>query len=631
MKYLLFTLLLIGSISIFAQQRCDCDLTENYIKQLNEAEVKEYKETDYKKESRNFIRSKTRICQSFGYHLKAKDALTKNQLKKAKWLIDKERFILDSAKCVRKNKLENDVLYARYYSRIGEWQLSINRLSGVLGSIKKEEHKRLYVESSLLLAHVYDETNVSDRSLHYTKVAHPIVAVLPNSSLKVDYLLELASLYYAQFERSKDTIWMDSAQHVTQFGMSLARKIGYTRSFIKGYNLLEDKSYHDKNYRQALVYLDSALFYCGSGFPYERAGIFSDMADIYIELAQREKAYQYADSNYQIALQLGNPYQLKNALELLYNCAKLSGEYERALTIYEDLVIMRDSITKLQASKTYDALEERYHRVRKEKTQSEYEQDRRLLEQQREIGQLRSKLITVGLVIVVLLGCYIVVVFRQKNMRSKQTNLEISRRLSRARINPDFLYNALSSIEQSAAQGKNPAQLSKEVQSFSKLVKQLMERAYDDFLTLDKEVQFLRYYLDLQRQRSENNFEYSIQVDPNLDEQEVCLPTMILQPFIENTIERGFGKLVQDARIEIQFARMGDNELHICISDNGRSLKADESERAMELINDRLLLLNRIQKSTTNYIVRDKIGGGVVVELFMPLLHKDALATNFSD
>jgi tetratricopeptide (TPR) repeat protein len=394
---------------------------------------------------------------------------------------------------------------------------------------------------------------------------------------------------------------------------------------------LEDKQYHEKNYRQALIYLDSALFFTLPEIhASERLGIYSDMADIYLELKKYDKAYNCADSSLTYAKQVANPYKVKNALELLYNCSKLSGEYERALTVYEDLVLMRDSVLKIENNKLFSELEDKYHRVRKEKTESEYEQDRKLLTKQREIGNLRSKLITVGIVISALLLFYIIIIFRQKNIRSKQKRLEVEQRLQRARINPDFIYKALNNLQKMAVDDPTNTAIAKKLASFTKLMKQTLDSSHDDFLTLDKEIDFLTYYMELQRDRLKQRFVFSFEVDEQLNQADVCLPTMILQPFIESTIEQGFKNLDHEGQITISFKQQ-QHELRIRIDDNGKGLKSGSSARASEIINDRFYLLNKMNKTSASYLIRERNSGGVQVEIFLPLITREMAESRRKD
>lgn len=611
-----------------AQRQCDCKLTEAYISKRDFTPEEQYEPVDLMQESREFEKSKDPVCRSYAVHLKAVRAIHSGNYEQAKTLLDREKFMLDSLRCKRVNYLENEIVYGDYFLRIGNYESAVAHYNKALAQLSRQENKTLQAHVLLSLSNAQSKLKQEDRARTYLFQAHPVVVLLPDGARKVEALFDLSARYYYQYQVSGNEALLDSAQHAAGFGIAQARLIGYTQAFVRGYNLLEDKEYHSKNYRQALVYLDSALYFTQPGIQAsERLGIYSDMADIYLELKKYDRAYVCADSSLVNARLVGNPYKVKNALELLYNCSKLNGEYERALTVYEDLVTMRDSVQKLENSRLFSELEEKYHRVRKEKSEKEYEQDKKLLNKQREIGQLRSKLITIGIVVSALLAFYIFIIFRQKNMSQRQKRLEAEQRLQRARINPDFIYKALTNLQQQSVSGSANEQLARKLGAFTKLIRRTLESSSEDFLTLDQELEFLRMYLDLQRDRLQQQFDYTFEVDERINTSDVCIPAMILQPFIEHSIERGFRGLNHPGMIHLHFELHG-NELHIRIQDNGRGLKAGASARASEIINDRLYLLNKMTKTNASYLIRERSSGGVSVEIFLPLITREMAESN---
>lgn len=624
MKIAVLGLFIVATAHVsFSQKKCDCPLVDAYVKHRDFVAVEKHEDVDLLKESKAFEKSTVPGCKIYAVHLKAVDAIRKSNYEYAKILLDREQFMLDSLRCRQSNYLENTISYGDYFLRTGSYESAIEHYNKAWKLLSRQDNKTLQAHVLLSLSNAQSKISQEDRARNYLKQAHPLVQILPNNSNKIELLYNLSARYYYQYQVTNDAALLDSAQHAATFGMDLTRLIGYSEGYIRGYNLLEDKQYHEKNYRQALVYLDSALYYTQpETHATERLGIYSDMADIYLELKKYDKAYACADSSLTYAKLVGNPYKVKNALELLYNCSKLSGEYERALSVYEDLVLMRDSVLKIENNRLFSELEDRYHRVRKEKSEAEYEQDRALLRKQREIAQMRSKLITVGIVISALLLCYIFIIFRQKNIRQKQKRLEIEKRLQRARINPDFIYKALANLQKMAVDDPTNQDIARKLSSFTKLMKQTLDSSHDDFLTLDREIDFLTYYMELQRDRLKQEFSFQFEIDDHIDPSDVCLPTMILQPFIENTIERGFRNLDYAGQILLSF-RLHNNELHIKIQDNGKGLKAGDSTRASEIINDRLYLLNKMNKTSASYLIRERSSGGVSVEIFLPLITRE--------
>lgn len=621
MRYVIFIVFWVfASPILVAQNKCSCDPIEAFVKKRDFDSVSEYEPRNLLRESWNFSKMSAPRCKAFSHHLRAEYHLQKWQLTTAEKYLAREKYILDSLRCQRPSFIENYVGYGELYLKKGEFKFAVDAYTKALSLLKKTRNLQLQSKVLLALSTAQSKLKEEEKSRNFMFAAHPLVQQLPDGPNKVDHLFSLSTRYYYHSQASNNPTLLDSAYHAADFGLRLAKQIGYKESFVKGYNLLEDKAYHERNFRVALQYLDSALQCTKPGIDlYDREGIFVDMADIYLELKQYEKAYQVADSAWNNALRLNNPYKVKNALELLYNCSKLSGEYERALKVYEDLSIMRDSVKQLETKKAFNELEEKYHRVRLEKSAAEYEQDQQLLQQQREIGDLRKKLITVGWVIFALLAFYLFMVFRQRSIKMRQKKLEIQQRLNKARINPDFIYAALNGLQQHTSD----SDFNKRVGLFSKLIKQLLEHSGDDFLTLDQEIEFLKLYLEIQQKRRNNDFSYHFEVDEHLDAKDVCIPTMILQPFIESTVEQGFQNLGHPGELRISFTLLGNNELAIRIQDNGRGLKAVDSTRSSKIINDRLFLLNKMNRSASSYIIRERQGGGVLIEIFLPLITRE--------
>ncbi len=606
---------------ILAQSNCSCESMQDYIAQRDFDSTVKHKPINLWKFAKALEEDKSPRCLAFSFQLKAQVQIKNGQFDDAKKSLDREKFILDSIRCKSASYIENNLTLGELLMLQGDYEGSIATYSKTVRILQKTGNNPMLSRVYLGLSGSYGRLKDKEKAKYYANLAYPIVSTLSDNESKIDLLAQLSARYYKIYQLEKDKNYLDSALHTVSFSYVLARKIQYTESYLQIYNLFEDHAYYNRNFRLALNYLDSALMQTKPSYHWkERGAIFGDISDIYLELKRYDKAYQFADSNLVYAQKVGDPYDVTNALELLYNCAKLSGEYERALLVYEDLSKMKDSVLNIQNARAYSQLSEKYHRVRKEKSEAEYEQDKRLLQQQQQIGNLKWRLILVGSIIFALLAAYVLMVFRQKSIKQKQKRLEIQQRLNKARINPDFIYNALNQLQNAGlTQGTD---YKRQIQSFSKLLKQVLDSTHDDFMTLDREIEFLTFYLTLQRDRSKNAFDFSFEVDEQLDPSNVCFPTMILQPFVESTVLEGFSNLKHHGELKIRFNLKGLNELEIIIEDNGKGLKAIDSSRASEIINDRLYLLNKLNKTSSSYLIREKTGGGVSVEIFIPLITK---------
>lgn len=622
MKYLVFGFLLLGFTKILqAQTACECKAMQTFIQQRDFDTTTQHQSQNLWLFSKEMEQEKSARCRAFSFQLKAQVQLKNHQFIDARRSLEKEKHLLDSIRCNATSYVENAITFGELYLIEGNIDEAIANYAKAAKHSVKSKNNALLSKAYLGLAHAFNRKKEKEKAIYYSNLAYALVGKLPDNETKIALLNQLTSRYFKTYKINKNTYLLDSALNVVSFSRVLAKKISYNESLLEIYNLYEEHAYLTQNYRLALTYLDSALTQTTPTVNWrERGAIFADMADVLLEIKRYEKAYQFADSNLVYANKGGNPFEITNALELLYNCAKLSGEYERALDVFQDLSAMRDSVATLQSLEAYNQLEEKYHRVRKEKTEAEYDQDKRLLQQQQEIGNLKWRLILVGSIIFALLAAYVLMVFRQKSIKQKQKRLEIQYRLNKARINPEFIYDALNKLQ---TEGEQPSSdYKKQVQSFSKLLKQVLDSNYDDFMTVDREIEFLTFYLNLQRERLKQGFDFRFEVDENLDSSNVCLPTMILQPFIESTVTDGFKNLGKQGVLTISFRLKGLNEVEIIISDNGKGLKAVDSSRASEIINDRLYLLNKLNKTSASYLIRERSSGGVSVEIFLPLITK---------
>lgn len=192
--------------------------------------------------------------------------------------------------------------------------------------------------------------------------------------------------------------------------------------------------------------------------------------------------------------------------------------------------------------------------------------------------------------------------------KSENEKLLTQKRLSeleqlafRAQMNPHFIFNCLNSIQQYIF-SKNAIDANKFITEFASLIRQTMELSARKLITLADEIKFLTTYLKLEHTRFEENFDYYIHVDENIDPENIYVPSLLLQPFLENSIRHGIRNL-QDRRGKIILKFSLEKNFLLCtIEDNGigiaaaKALKNSNSEeyesKGIELIKRRIEALN---------------------------------------
>jgi len=114
----------------------------------------------------------------------------------------------------------------------------------------------------------------------------------------------------------------------------------------------------------------------------------------------------------------------------------------------------------------------------------------------------------------------------------------------RAQMNPHFIFNALNSIQQYILQG-DVVEANRYLSKFSKLQREILLCSNQNFISMEKEIEILDSYLQLEQLRFGESFTYAISMTDEIDPAEIKIPPMMLQPFVENAIWHGLNKVTK--------------------------------------------------------------------------------------
>jgi len=199
----------------------------------------------------------------------------------------------------------------------------------------------------------------------------------------------------------------------------------------------------------------------------------------------------------------------------------------------------------------------------------------------------------------------------------------------RAQINPHFLFNTFNSILELLAE-KDYASVQVYMQRFSRLMRIVLQQSREEEISLQEEIEFLTLYLKLEKLRFGALLSFTIEVDPDLELKEAFLPSLLLQPYVENALKHGVrSRKDGDAFLQVSFRK--EKELLIVrIKDNGVGYSPStitgkltkNRSYGMKINGERIQLFN--QKKQFKIIISDLDKDnaeypGTVVELYFPL------------
>ncbi|WP_285009046.1 sensor histidine kinase [Pedobacter faecalis] len=213
----------------------------------------------------------------------------------------------------------------------------------------------------------------------------------------------------------------------------------------------------------------------------------------------------------------------------------------------------------------------------------------------------------------------------QEQLLLKNKILMLEQRALQAMMNPHFVFNVMNSI-QHYINTKDPASANKILTGFARLIRKNLEICTKSFITLDEELEYLNLYLSLEKKRFGDKLNYHIHVDERIDKEETTIPSMILQPYVENAIWHGIMPKESGGNIDIDIAP-DKGRLMIKIIDDGIGIEnsirdkkhAQHQSKGMELTKERINLLNEVEANPIQIDIKQAGSTGTFVSISIPL------------
>ena len=180
--------------------------------------------------------------------------------------------------------------------------------------------------------------------------------------------------------------------------------------------------------------------------------------------------------------------------------------------------------------------------------------------------------------------------------------MQLEQQALKAMMNPHFIYNVMNSIQQFINTNEKEA-ANNYLSNFARLIRSNMEISARSFISIEDELELLQNYLSLEQLRFGSKMQFNIEVDEKLDPDETMIPSMIVQPLVENAIWHGLMPFSGDGFISVYFKMLDAQFYTVEISDNGIGMNqskqpaigknAPHKSRGVSFIQQRLNLLSQ--------------------------------------
>ena len=158
--------------------------------------------------------------------------------------------------------------------------------------------------------------------------------------------------------------------------------------------------------------------------------------------------------------------------------------------------------------------------------------------------------------------------YRQRKLEHQKRLLTIEQKLLRTQMNPHFIFNSLLSIKIYMINNDRDSAIGY-LNKFSKLVRTILATSLEKEISLAEEIETMNLYVNIENIRLNNEVDYQVNVDKNISLENVKIPSLTLQPFIENALWHGLSAKDGEKSLKLNVSKQEDNFIEISITDNG--------------------------------------------------------------
>lgn len=314
----------------------------------------------------------------------------------------------------------------------------------------------------------------------------------------------------------------------------------------------------------------------------------ASIGELYLEMKQYGKALYYELESLELAQILGRKDLEQSCCKVISKIYEETDEYKKALEYHQLYSSIKDSIISEKTNNQLNELQTKYETVKKEQQISNLKEEK-LIESQRKSLYFGIAASLLFLVIIIIL------LLRQNKLKAKEHAIMLQQKMLRSQMNPHFIFNALGSIQTYIFNNK-PEKAIYYLSNFSTLMRDILEASVHEFIPIQQDSNIIKNYLLLQQLRYEDKFNYEITV--NGDTENLQIPPMLTQPFIENAVKHGVGEMEIGGIIQVVYNIDNENVV-VKITDNGKGINStvqkDRNHRsyAISLTKQRLDLVGK--------------------------------------
>ncbi|WP_298222645.1 tetratricopeptide repeat protein [Flavobacterium sp.] len=400
---------------------------------------------------------------------------------------------------------------------------------------------------------VYKSQQNNAKALEYFKKAFKLQEEIGEQTAAVT-LTNIGVIYAEQGNKTQAFQYYQKAERLFQ-------KMDNKRGFALLNNYFGDYYKAQKDYTKATQYYTTALsMYEEMQSKFGASLALYNLGQLHRDLKKYDEALVFANKSLEYAKAIGILDQTYHSEKLLSELYGDQNNLELSFFHYKNYIAARDSITNQENNK----------KILRSEMESEYKRKTAVLSER---AKRNTQFTIFSIIGVLLLAGLIFVTYNRRQIKRRLTLqkevAEYEQKALHLQMNPHFVFNCLGSISSFIVQNGTDSAL-KYLSKFSKLMRLTLEYSKGSLIPIDKEIESLQNYLELEQLRFHNKFTFEIHSSDKV-EFNMGIPPLLIQPFVENAILHGLVPKEGNGTIEVHFDVQ--NGQFICsISDDGIGL-----------------------------------------------------------
>ncbi len=332
--------------------------------------------------------------------------------------------------------------------------------------------------------------------------------------------------------------------------------------------------------------------------PFLIASVFNKLGWAKFLLKQYDEAEQNMLQGLKTAEKKNLNLEASQANNLLAQLNTERGNYEKALNYTTKARALEEQILNASTVRYVNDVIFRYDSQKKSN-------EIQVLAKQNEIVRLnlrkKNTTLLISAIVLALLAGIFYILYRQYQLKNEKKVLTLEQSMLRSQMNPHFLFNSLNSIKLYIINNeqKNAVHY---LNKFSKLVRKILEASSLREIPLAEELETVELYMNIENIRFSNEIDFKIKISDDIDPHTVKIPSLILQPFLENALWHGLSSKTGEKKILLNVRKASDeNYIHISITDNGIGRIASEEIKQSKVLKRKSVGIDITKERLTNF------------------------------